>query len=113
MHEYSIVQALLARVEREARAHDATRVHRVKVRIGELAGVESDLLQSAFDLARQATLCEAAELEVVSSAAIWECPNCRTTLPKGSVLRCSDCDGPARLSSGDEILLERIEMEAA
>jgi hypothetical protein len=30
-------------------------------------------------------------------------------IPPGSVLRC--CDSPARLAAGDDILLERIEME--
>ncbi len=113
MHEYSIVQALLERVESEARSHEAVEVHRVRVRIGELAGVESELLKSAFEMARESTLCKKAELEIVASAAVWECRNCGTTIVPGSVLRCQDCQGPASLSSGDEILLERIEMEAA
>lgn len=113
MHEYSIVQALLDRVDSEARSHRATHVVRVRVRIGELAGVESDLLQSAFELAREATLCATAELEIVPTAAQWECPTCGSAIPPGSVLRCSRCQTPAKLSSGDEILLERIEMEAA
>ena len=40
MHEYSIVAALLERVNAEARAKEASRVHRLTVRIGELAGVD-------------------------------------------------------------------------
>ena len=113
MHEYSIVQALLERVEAEARGHNATQVHRVRVRIGELAGVECDLLESAFDLARGSDLCRAAKLEIVPTAAVWECRECRAEIPSGGILRCPRCRGPASLSSGDEILLEQIEMEAA
>ncbi len=40
MHEYSIVQALVERVDAEARARGATAVHRLSVSIGELSGVE-------------------------------------------------------------------------
>jgi len=41
----------------------------------------------------------------------WGCPACDTELAAGSALRCGDCGGPARLTAGDEIVLERIEME--
>lgn len=113
MHEYSIVQALLDRVAAEARAHSATTVHRIRVQIGELSGVESDLLEAAFDLARTKTLCATAELEVVPVSARWECENCGAKIARGQILRCMLCDLPARLAQGDEIVLERIEMEAA
>ena len=48
MHEYSIVAALLDRVDREARAHGAERVQRLHLRIGELSGVEVELLRTAW-----------------------------------------------------------------
>ena len=111
MHEYSIVSALLARVEAEARAHDAEAVHRIRVQIGELSGVEKELLESAYELARERTLCEKAELEIVTVPARWTCSSCKSTIPKGAVLRCLVCDLPAQLTEGDEILLERVEME--
>jgi hydrogenase nickel incorporation protein HypA/HybF len=113
MHEYSIVQALLDRVEVEARAHSATSVHRLRVQIGEQSGVEPDLLEAAFEMARMRTICETARLEIVSVAAQWACRVCGADIAPGQVLRCSLCDSPARLVSGDEIVLERIEMEAA
>lgn len=113
MHEYSIVQALLERVEREARAHHATRVHRVCVSIGDLAGVEVGLLQTAYDTIRHRTLCHDAELDVHRVGARWECRSCGQAIPPGTPLRCTACGAPARLASGDEIMLDRIEMEAA
>ena len=64
MHEYSIVQALLERVDREVAAHHASRVHRVRVSIGELAGVEVALLRTAFDTIRHRTVCQEATLDV-------------------------------------------------
>ena len=111
MHEYSIVSALLARVETEARAHGAETVHRIRVQIGELSGVETELLESAYELARERTLCEKAELEIVPIEARWACSSCKIAIPRGAVLRCPECDLPAELAAGDEILLERVEME--
>lgn len=111
MHEYSIVSALLARVEAEARAHGAEAVHSIRVQLGELSGVEKDLLETAYELARERTLCEKAELEIVTVEARWACTSCKSTIPKGAILRCSVCDIPAHLAEGDEIILERVEME--
>ena len=113
MHEYSIVRALLDRVEREARARQATAVHRLQVRIGELSGVEVELLETAYRTFRERSLCAAADLEVVPVTAEWACPRCERPVAAGGFLRCPDCAVPARLVAGDEIILDRIEMEVA
>jgi hydrogenase nickel incorporation protein HypA/HybF len=111
MHEYSIVQALLARVEQEARARHATAVHRLAVRIGALAGVEPELLASAYSIFKAPTLCAQAELEIHTVPASWACPQCGRAIAPGAVLRCPQCGAAARLEAGDEIILDQIEME--
>jgi hydrogenase nickel incorporation protein HypA/HybF len=113
MHEYSIVQALLDRVGQEVRAQGATRVHTVRVRIGELAGVETELLRTAYETIRRGTACEDAPLDVTMTEARWVCPVCAAPFARGAALQCPDCHQPARLASGDEIMLDRIEMEVA
>jgi hydrogenase nickel incorporation protein HypA/HybF len=110
VHEYSLVAALTRKVEEEARARHATAVTRLHVRIGALAGVEPGLLASAFTLCREGLLKDAS-LEIETAEAAWACPRCDAALPAGAVLRCPACGLPARLVSGDELLLERIEME--
>jgi hydrogenase nickel incorporation protein HypA/HybF len=111
MHEYSIIQALMGRVEAEARAHGASSVVRLEVRIGELSGVEPELLSSAYSMWRVGTICAAARLEIQRVPAAWSCPECQEPIPKGETLRCARCEVPARLRQGDEIFLDRIEME--
>jgi hydrogenase nickel incorporation protein HypA/HybF len=111
MHEYSIVQALLARVEREARARGASAVLRVNVSVGVVSGVEPELLATAYEFFRAHTLCERADLNIRRIEERWACPACMTTIESGAVLRCGRCGGPARLIQGGEIMLERIEME--
>ena len=112
MHEYSIVASLIDRVQQEAAAHGGSRVHRLHVKIGELSGVEVDLLKTAFDTFRDRTICEGAELAIDTVTASWECPSCNRSVVRGAILRCDTCGRPARMIEGDEIILERIEMEA-
>ena len=111
MHEYSIVQALLERVDAEARARHASAVHCLSVRIGELSGVEVDLFTTAYVTFRERTVCQRANLAVQRVPARWECPECGGSIGRGDLLRCLKCDVPARLAEGDEIMLDRIEME--
>lgn len=99
-------------MEQEATAYEGARVHRLYVRIGELAGVEIDLLKTAFDTFRERTICDEAELTINTVAPIWACPSCERAVERGSILRCQSCGRPARMTQGDEIILERIEMEA-
>jgi len=111
MHEYSLAQALVARIEREARSHGASAVHRVVVRIGPLSGVEPDLLVTAYGHLRAGTLCAEAELDLAGEDVVWRCEACGTVLILGSALCCPDCGLPARLAGGDALVLERIELE--
>ena len=111
MHEYSIVQALLDRVDGEARARGATAVHALSIRIGELSGVEVDLLATAYEMFRAHTICESAALEIQAVPAQWACGPCGAPIRRGAILRCPHCDAPATLVQGAEIMLDRIEME--
>lgn len=110
MHEYSIVAELVARAGREAVAR-AGRVHRLHVAIGTLAGVDVELLRTAFDTFRARSSCEDAELAIRTVEAEWRCGACERALAAGQRLSCPTCGRPARLACGDEIVLERIELE--
>ena len=111
MHEYSIVSALLERVQREVMARPGAVARKLHVRIGEQSGVELDLLRTAFAMFRERSACAEAELELVPVPAVWRCTRCDLPIAAGAVLRCPSCGHPARLASGDDIILERIEME--
>ena len=111
MHEYSVVQALIERVESEARARGASAVHRVSVRVGEASGVDVELFETAYATFRERTLCAQAELSVNLVPVRWRCERCSATAAPGQVLRCTRCHSRMRLAEGDELVLDRIEME--
>ncbi len=111
MHEYSIVQALIALVEAEAAERGATKVHALRVGLGELAGVEPSLLSTAFETFRERTICAGADLNLRRIPAQWSCPRCALEILRGAPLQCSGCGGPARLVQGDELVLESIDLE--
>jgi hydrogenase nickel insertion protein HypA len=113
VHEYAIVAELVRQVESEARRAGAAAVTRVTVAIGDLSGVERGLLATAYEVFRGRTVCETAELSLRAVPAVWSCPGCARDVAPGAVLSCPDCVVPARLRQGDEIVLERIEMEVA
>jgi hydrogenase nickel incorporation protein HypA/HybF len=112
MHEYSLVEALVRRVEEEARRRNAIAIHGLKVSVGELAGVDPELFRTAFETFRAGTMCEKTSIEVVTYAASWTCPGCGKPFARGDVLHCAACDRPARMNqNSDALLLESIDME--
>lgn len=111
MHEYSIVRSLLDRVESEAAGRHATAVRVLHLRIGELSGVEVELLRTAFETFTGGSICDGAELRIETVPVRWACPGCGRRPGPGEALRCSQCGRPAALVEGDEIVLARIEME--
>jgi hydrogenase nickel incorporation protein HypA/HybF len=112
MHEYSLVEALVTRVEAEAKKRNALAVHRLSVRVGELAGVDPELFQTAYETFRAGTICASAPLSLTRVTASWSCPRCETPIARGAILRCPACDATARLDDGsDALTLDAIEME--
>lgn len=111
MHEYSIVAALVDRAQREVEARPGAIVKRLHVRIGELAGVEIELLRTAFETFRARSVCDRAELTITAVPVRWTCARCERPIAAGGILRCPNCGRPAQLAAGDDIILERIEME--
>ena len=111
MHEYSIIQSLVDSVDAAVKQTPDAIVLRVRVEIGDLSGVDVDLLTTAFETFREGTCCEQAELLIERVSTQWVCPLCDRPIASGAVLQCPDCNEPARLTAGDEILLRQIEME--
>ncbi len=110
MHETALMAQLLDRVEREARLANASRVTRIRLKVGELAGVEPGLLESAFQLLGPGTIASRATLEIESVPLTARCETCDATFPvERFQFRCPTCQGgPTRVVSGEELVIESI-----
>lgn len=111
MHELSLCQALIAKVEEIARERNA-RVSEVRVAIGPLSGVEPRLLSQAFPLACAGTLAEGSRLAVEQPELRVRCHDCdsESTVDPNRLL-CGVCGSwRTDLTSGDEMMLLRVEL---
>ncbi len=113
MHELSLCQDVMDQVTELARKHGARSVSRVKIQIGQLAGVEPLLLESAFTIARAGTVAEQAEMITDVVAPLVVCNACGSESEvTPSSLVCLACgNNDTRLIRGDELILARVELE--
>ncbi|GHF71740.1 hypothetical protein GCM10018790_57070 [Kitasatospora xanthocidica] len=95
MHEMSIAAAVVEQVDAAAREHGAPGVTRVRLQVGELAGVVPQALDFCFELACAGTLVEGAVLETEQVAARARCGSCATEWEVGMPpdLGCPSCSG--------------------
>ena len=113
MHELSVAQALVEQVQSLADQHGATGVASIRLRVGPLSGVVPDLLETAFPLAAAGTVAAMAQLLIMAAPLRVRCQTCGAeseALPNR--LLCAACgDWHTQVISGDELLLERVELD--
>jgi hydrogenase nickel incorporation protein HypA/HybF len=112
MHELSVCQSLLDQVSLIAADNHAAIVEKIYLQVGPLSGVEPDLLQHAFPIARANTVAANAELVINTLPVRVKCRSCASESDASlNKLVCAVCgDWQTELLSGDELLLERVEM---
>ena len=113
MHEYSIVQSLLNLCEENAIENKAKKVTRVVVKIGVMSGVEPDLLKTAFDTFKEATMCEEAEFIMNIQSVIIKCNSCNeeSVLLKNEY-NCPNCKSiELDILDGEDMYLMQLELE--
>jgi hydrogenase nickel incorporation protein HypA/HybF len=112
MHEFSIMQSALELAAEKARAAGATRIHRVKLRIGRLSGVVPEALQFAFDALKTGSPAAEAELEIEAVPAVCWCPGCAAEFETADLTyRCPRCHQPSGdLRRGTEMELAALEI---
>ena len=98
MHEYSVVASLIELCEENAKKHQAKKVERIVVAIGERAGMDKSLFISAFEGFREESeICKDARLELKDEKVTLKCKNCENefapqNLEYGICPRCQSSD---------------------
>jgi hydrogenase nickel incorporation protein HypA/HybF len=93
MHELSIALSILDLTAEEAQRQGDVRVLEIHLKLGPLSGVVKEALLSAYQLARENTPFEAAELVIEDVPVMVQCPTCQTRRAVVSVqqLCCAEC----------------------
>jgi hydrogenase nickel incorporation protein HypA/HybF len=115
MHELAICQGLINQLDRIAADNHATQVETIYLHIGPLSGVVPELLQSAFTLACANTVAAHAQLIIEATPIKVHCNYCDSdTEATVNRLVCANCGNwQTQLLSGDELLLQRVELQRA
>ena len=110
MHETSLMQNMLAIVERAARDAGEGPVRVIHLRIGELAGVGIDALRFAFEVLSAGTAAEGGALEIEQVPLAIRCARCGArSHPSDFIFRCAECDSPEiEILTGREMDVEYI-----
>ena len=77
MHELSLMEAVRELALEQARAHGATRIAAITLRIGRLAGVEPEALRFAHGVVMAGTVAEGARLLLEDVPARFFCEPCQ------------------------------------
>ncbi len=113
MHEMSIIQALITSCEEQARRYSAASIRKVEVKIGVMSGVEPELLATCFDTFKEGTICDGAQLVIISQGVVVFCNDCQQQSPLTERrFRCPECKGGnLEIVDGEEMYLMSLELE--
>jgi len=112
MHEVGIMESALDAIRHQAVKHGATRVSKIVLRIGTLAGVDQEALRFAYDALSPHSVAAGAVLEIETVPARAHCPNCGTEfgVERGFIFQCPQCgEYSGDIRAGKELGIARLE----
>ena len=113
MHEMSIVQSLVELCEKNLNENGGGEIKEIVVKVGRLSGVEAHYLQSCYDVFRQETVCENAELKIHIQDVVIECEKCGYNgVLKQNNFICPKCESRnLRVTDGEDLYLMQLVIE--
>jgi hydrogenase nickel incorporation protein HypA/HybF len=114
MHEYHIVEGILAQIIQTAKNNHAAKVSKVSLVMGELSGFEDSSIRLYFDNLSQGTIVQGAELMIKTLPAKLKCAKCDMVFERRNKgLNCPKCGSPGTLlRTGNGLYIENIEVES-
>ncbi len=92
MHEFGIVDGILSIVKETAIANSLSNVSSIKLRIGEMRQIASEMLLFAFEIAAKETVAEDAKLDIEYVPVRLRCRSCQSESEiKDSRFICPSC----------------------
>ena len=106
------MESALDAIRQQAAKHAATRVSRIVLRVGALAGVDQEALRFAYESMSPGSIAAGAVLEIESVPARAHCAACDADFAadRGFIFQCPTCrDYSADIRSGRELGIARLE----
>ena len=121
MHEFSTMQEIVYTILNEAKKYNARGVSKVILEIGELTFLGEEQLKFAFNILKEGTIMENADIVIKKVRAKIRC-NCgyEGDVEYGlkeefhiifPILKCPVCGGEVEIVKGRECLIKKVEME--
>jgi hydrogenase nickel incorporation protein HypA/HybF len=113
MHELSLALDVLDIVMKEADKNNVTVIHEIHLDVGELSGVETDVLKTALEITGKSSLIGNAKISVNKIPGKGMCKLCNMEFGMGSFMDvCPIChSSPSEISGGKEFRLRSIVAE--
>ena len=126
MHEYSTAVGVIETITAVAKEHNATRIKKVELVVGDFSMLNTEQLKFAFEIAAEGTFAEKADLIIEAQKGEIDCKDCGY---KGSVdakkkdvdhfvvdlvniFECPKCkSNNTKISGGRDIYVKNIEVE--
>lgn len=112
MHEATLAENILGIALEAARQNGAARIFKVGLTLGEMTGVEVEALKLSFDVLKDGTPADGAELVIKRVPIRATCNKCGETfrLERYNFF-CPACDGVLILQGGRELLVDYVDCE--
>ena len=113
IHELSVCDGIFEVLEAQATARHFKNVKTVRLELGELAGIEPDTLRFCFDVVREGSLADEAQLEIIEVPGEVRCSSCGNSISAyHGFAACPKC-GSRQLSitGGKHLRIKELEVE--
>ncbi|MDD2914936.1 MAG: hydrogenase maturation nickel metallochaperone HypA [Gallionella sp.] len=113
MHEMSLAEGVLQIIEESARTQNFTRVRKVWLEIGQLAGVEVEAMRFCFDMVVRDSIAHEAGLEIIATPGQAWCLHCAESVPVQALFdACPKCGSyQVQVTGGNEMRVKELDVE--
>ncbi len=116
MHEYSVINALIEQCEEYARDNNAYRIDEIVISIGQRSGIDSALLESAFETFKEESpLCQTATLHIQQQKITLKCHTCQSEFEPNEMQYsiCTKCgSNNVTIVNGQDMMLLSLSMQS-
>lgn len=113
MHELSVTEGILRIAVDEGTKHNAKKVNRIKIKVGELTGLLPECISYYFDIISKNTIAEGAVLDIEKIPVKLKCSDCGSfTITDVRSFRCGSCGGQnLKIVEGNEFYVDSLEVD--